>query len=89
MKDNETESAPLRAYVFLLAREVPDVIGQGMSLSSIMLGGEWVNGRYNLYPAFATDLDARLFREVVPGANAYGIVQLEVAIDVEEPHGEN
>lgn len=71
-----------KAWVYLLAREVPDVMGQGMSLSSIVLGGEWVNGSHQLYPAFATEFDAMAFKRSVDGAMACEVLALQVALDV-------
>lgn len=75
--DNTKPSAYV--WVYMLAKEVPDVMGQGMSLSSIVLGGEWVNGEYQLYPAFATEFDAELFKKEV-GAMVYDVLALRVAI---------
>ena len=77
LKDNTKPSAYV--WVYMLAKEVPDVMGQGMSLSSIVLGGEWVNGEYQLYPAFATEFDAELFKKEV-GAMVYDVLALRVAI---------
>ena len=73
-----------KAWVYLLAREVPDVMGQGMSLASIVLGGEWVNGSHQLYPAFATEFDAVAFKRSVEGAMACEVLALQVALDVPE-----
>jgi hypothetical protein len=78
-----------KAWVYLLAREVPDVMGQGMSLSSIVLGGEWVNGSHQLYPAFATEFDAMAFKRSVDGALACEVLALQVALDVPEADVEN
>lgn len=79
MDDISDKTRPNNVWVYMLAKEVPDVMGQGMSLSSIVLGGEWVNGEYQLYPAFATEFDAELFKKEV-GAMVYDVLALRVAI---------
>lgn len=83
MDEISDKTRPNHVWVYMLAKEVPDVMGQGMSLSSVVLGGEWVNGSYQLYPAFATEFDAETFKKAV-GALAYDVLALRVAVETDD-----
>ena len=72
-----------KAYVYLLCREIPAILGQGNSLTHMTLGGQWINGSNNLYPAFPDHDSAKYFKEAV-GDKSCSILAVQVAMDVPE-----